>query len=68
MSKTVPFKKKDVRDYLDACILKWRFTRGHTRSKTRRIMAIHYIDAFQSVRISIFGELLSSEDGEEVRE
>ena len=53
-SKTVPFSKVEVKEYLDMCIRFWRGKRDEEKSN----MAIYYVDAFQSVRISIFGELL----------
>ncbi len=53
-SKTVPFSKVEVKEYLDRSIRFWRGERDEKGSN----MAIYYVDAFQSVRISIFGELL----------
>ena len=55
--KTVSFTKKEVQKYLDECIKFWRRERDENNSK----IAVYYIDAFQSVRISIFGKLLLSE-------
>jgi len=58
MKGIIPFKRKCVKAYLDACIRKWR------RRKEEYIgeeMSNHYIDAFQSVRSSLFGELLPVE-------
>jgi len=57
----VPFKRKDVKAYLDKCIRKWRRI-GNDKSDLKKEMAIYYIDAFQSVRISLFGELLPKEE------
>jgi hypothetical protein len=50
---TIPLTEKDVKKYLDESIYFWRqcFREG---DKT----AAYYIDAFQSVRVSLFGELL----------
>jgi hypothetical protein len=53
---TVPFNKKDVKAYLDRCIVHWR-----KKCETGDKMAEQYIDAFQSMRISLFGELLPQE-------
>ncbi len=49
---TVAFTEDAVKEYLDKCITHWR------RSAPPCEMRNHYIDAFQSVRVSIFGELL----------
>lgn len=56
VTKTVPFNKNDIKSYLDRCIDKWREVRD-SETDSRQLLAVHYIDAFQSVRISIFGEL-----------
>lgn len=59
MSNTISFTKKDVKNYLDECIIYWRKVRAnHLRMTKERDMANCYIDAFQSVRSSLFGELL----------
>lgn len=58
----IPFTEKDVKAYLDKCINHWRnvknalISRGDEQNDIQ--MCDHYIDAFQSVRISVFGELL----------
>jgi len=52
--KLVPFNKESVKAYLDKCIIHWRKERDQYNNQ----IASFYIDAFQSVRISIFGELL----------
>ena len=54
---TVPFTKADIKNYIDICIRFWRKKRDSEEEK----MAVYYIDAFQSVRSSLFGELLSTE-------
>jgi hypothetical protein len=48
---TVPFTEEAVKKHLDMCITHWR-----AFSSTK--MGLHYVDAYQSVRLSIFGELL----------
>ena len=53
----IPFTEKDVKAYLDECIKHWRNIRDSESEK--KDMAIFYVDAFQSVRTSLFGELLS---------
>lgn len=50
---TVEFTEKEVKKYLDDCIRFWRDKR-----KEGNKMAMYYVDAFQSVRSSLFGELL----------
>ena len=56
--------EKDVKGYLDKCIIHWRKERDkhknaeHRTSGELELMAADYIDAFQSLRTSLFGELL----------
>lgn len=50
---TVPFEKDAVRLYLDECIVYWR----KQRDLKRNLIAYIYIDAYQSMRVSLFGEL-----------
>jgi len=52
--ETIPFNEDAVKEYLDKCIQFWRAKRGGLDND----MAIYYVDAYQSVRISLFGELL----------
>ncbi len=61
---TVPFTEKDVKAYLDECIVFWRKKRDNPsiEDRLRISMAEHYVDAFQSVRMSLFGELLLTEE------
>lgn len=59
MIETVPFTQEDVKHYLDACIRVWRVKR-----KNGDKIAVHYIDAYQSVRVSLFGSLLPAEKKE----
>ena len=54
----IPFNEKDVKEYLDSRIRYWRKERDVNNSD----FAIYYIDAFQSVRTSLFGELLGVEN------
>lgn len=56
MSKTVPFTEEGVKKYLDQAITHWRLCDAPSEE-----MRSHYVDAFQSVRISLFGELLPPE-------
>ena len=61
MAKTkndiIKFAEKNVKDYLDGCITVWRDKRDDMKnSKEERLIAIYYIDAYQSVRMSLFDE------------
>lgn len=59
MNKIVEFTPEAVKKYLDECICFWRIKHleGDEGAK-------YYIDAFQSIRVSLFGELLPAEDEE----
>ena len=59
---TLPFEPEAVKAYLDSCIRYWRAHVGNPACKIARV----YVDVFQSVRMSLFGELLPvKSDGEE---
>ncbi len=47
----VAFTEEAVKEYLDMCITRWRKNPQHE-------MRAYYVDAFQKVRVSLFGELL----------
>lgn len=58
----ISFTQIEVKKYLDNCIIHWRMLQA-AEAKTadeayNRDIAIFYIDAYQSMRTSIFGELL----------
>ena len=53
-TETIEFEETAVKQYLDDAITFWRIK----RDKENEPLAPAYIDAFQSVRISLFGELL----------
>lgn len=62
-------KKKEMRmteqeflSYLDRAIRIWRQKKEEAIAVCDKQIASCYIDAFQSVRVSVFGELLSMED------
>lgn len=55
MPDTVEFTEEAVKEYLDRNIRHWRSQRD---SISEAQMALYYIDAYQSVRISLFGETL----------
>lgn len=50
---TVPFEPEAIKEYLDESIRIWRYKRDNDECN----MAVYYIDAFQSIRASLFGEL-----------
>jgi hypothetical protein len=52
----IPFDKEYVKAYLDRCIRYWREERDFKRADCEK--APFYIDAFQSVRRTLFGEIL----------
>jgi len=56
----VPFTPANVRAYLDATIRYWRLWVGDATDQRGEIAA-YYVDAYQSVRISLFGETLPEE-------
>ncbi len=51
---TVPFTEEGIKVYLDDAITHWR-------ECAPTDMRSHYVDAYQSVRVSLFGELLPIE-------
>lgn len=58
MTKTLRFKEEDVKEYLDSCIKYWRKRKEEALIHSEALVASCYIDAFQSVRVSLFEELL----------
>lgn len=50
MSDKIPLTEQDIKKYLDGCIRHWRQSTADYK--------IFYVDAFQSVRASLFDELL----------
>jgi hypothetical protein len=56
-NNVVHFSEAEVKKYLDGCIRYWRKKKADGSS-----IAIYYIDAFQSMRVSVFGELLKKEE------
>ncbi len=55
-------KRREILEYIDDSIRMWRARRdqatGATFSESRYQMAVNYVDAFQSIRSSIFGGTL----------
>jgi len=54
----ISFNEKAVKEYLDTRIRYWRKERDENNCE----FAVYYIDAFQSVRSSLFGEILKNEN------
>lgn len=56
-------KRCDIRDWLDNQIVFWRDQRNKAEGTDTDTwaLAIHYIDAYQSVRLEIFEEALPNE-------
>ena len=42
----------------------WRKKRDNATTDEDKLMAVCYVDAFRSVRVSVFGELLPLEEGD----
>ncbi len=62
---TVPFTPDAVKKYLHQAVAKWRLIRDHALEKIPAedrddfaAMAPYYIDAFQSMHVSLFGTLV----------
>lgn len=55
---TIPFTENQVIVYLDRCILHWREELNKVNNRDRVLMVTHYLDAFQSMRMTLFGETL----------
>lgn len=58
---TINFNRKEVRAYCDRLIEHWRETRHRAAGKGNEediLIADCYIDAYQSLRISFFGQSL----------
>jgi hypothetical protein len=69
--KIVKFTEKDVKAFLDTLIMHWRNRLGEVQKGIAdrngnvfdENLCRSYIDAYQSVRISLFGELLEKDEG-----
>lgn len=58
MNDVVEFTEEAVKEYLDKAIVLWRKKRVNADNREQDMQASHYVDAFQSVRSSLFGEIL----------
>lgn len=52
---------EELQEYLDEAIRSWRRRKGKAKSDEDMLIARCYIDAFQSVRVSVFGSTLPQE-------
>jgi hypothetical protein len=52
--EVVPMTKEAIQAYLDKAITSWR--------ESKEEHAKYYVDAFQSVRVSLIGELLAEKE------
>ena len=52
--KTLEFDIESVKEHLDRTITFWR--------NSKESYSVYYVDAYQSLRMSLFGELLKGED------
>lgn len=60
--ETVPINPTSIREYLDKCIIYSRKQLKNSKTKKDKLMAKCYIDAYQSVRVSLLGKLLPKEE------
>ena len=58
LEPTVAFTPEAIKEYLDVAIGRWREAKKNSHTKAAETMASCYIDAYQSVRVSLFGEKL----------
>lgn len=63
--RVLVFSKENIKNYLDSCIKQWRLNKkeaegdGPAATNDHKVhTASCYVDAYQSVRISLFGECL----------
>ena len=63
-AETIEFKEDVVQKYLDTSIGLWRKTLEEVENGEDKLKAECYIDAFQSVRTSLFGETKPKEKEE----
>lgn len=59
MRRVIKINNEELKQYLDGSIKYWRVKRKEAKDQDSLLIATCYIDAFQSVRTSVFGELLS---------
>lgn len=69
MSETIKFEKGSIKSHLDSMIRFWRDVRDRAKAEQKFMKgftASCYIDAYQSMRKSIFNELLPEEEQSKV--
>ena len=49
---------EDIKEYLDKSIMNWRRSKENADNQEDMLVCGCYVDAYQSVRVSLFGELL----------
>ena len=65
-NKKIPLTEEDTKLYLDSCIRHWRYKKEEATSQDEKLIFTCYCDAFQSMRLRLFGELLAQpKKGEE---
>lgn len=50
--------EEELREYLDKAIRRWREVLKDSKDEKNKLVAKCYIDAYQSVRLSILGKIL----------
>ena len=56
---TIPLDAESIGEYLDSCIRLWRSLREEGDPR-----GVYYVDCFQSVRSSLLGETLATEEAD----
>jgi hypothetical protein len=68
-SNIIPFTEEHIKSYLDGAIRLWRERKSKAEHpNNQRLIADCYVDAFQSVRMTLFGELLPGGENKEWRD
>lgn len=62
-SSLVPLDRESIQGYLDTAIASWRHQRDSSTDEGDRAQAVYYVDAFQSVRSSLLGDVLPPAEG-----
>ena len=58
MSDPAELTTESVAEYLDNAIRHWREKKDTSKKGDERLIARCYVDAFQSVRVSLLGDIL----------
>lgn len=62
----IEFTPETVKKYIDNAIRFWRKERTHTRQENKILECLIYVEVFQAVRLSLFGEELPIQRIEDV--